>query len=232
MSDLRETFAHRVSRHLHLEATEYDDAIRQFIPGYEEMLRVAARPALAGSPRVVLDVGAGTGALSEVVLELSPSVQVVAYDADPDMLAVARARLAAWGGRVRFVQGSFLDPLPACDAAVSSLALHHTADLDQRSVVFRRVAEALSPGGVFVDADVTMPESPGSRSALYLAWADHLVSRGISPDRAWRHFVEWSGEDTYFPVAREMEAMAEAGFTPELEWRDRVVTVVVGKMPA
>lgn len=225
----RGSSAHRVSAHLHLEVAEYDTAIRRFIPGYEEMLARTAEAALVRRPGVVLDVGAGTGALSQAVLERSTEVRVVALDVDPDMLALARGRLAPWAARVTFVEGSFLEPLPSCDAAVSSLALHHTPDMTVRGEAFRRVAEALPPGGVFVDADVTLPDAPGSRSALYLAWARHLVSQGIPAPRAWQHFVEWSGEDTYFPVTVEMAAMRAAGMEPELLWRDRVVTVVAGR---
>lgn len=221
--------SHSVRRHLRLEVAEYDDAVRRFIPGYEGLLGRAAAEALASSPGVVLDVGAGTGALAQAVLERSSSVWVVVMDVDPEMLALARERLAPWADRTTFVQGSFLDPLPRCDAAVSSLVFHHTPTLDVRSAAFRRVAEALPPDGVFVNADVTMPAAPGNRSALYLAWVDHLVLEGIPPARAWQHFVEWAGEDTYFPVSEEMAAMEEAGLQAELVWRDRVVTVVVGR---
>jgi len=224
--------SHRVSAHLHLEVGEYDEAIRRFIPGYDEMLARTAEAVLEDAPGVVLDVGAGTGALSRAVLERSDSVRLLVLDVDPDMLSLARGRLAPWETRVTFVQGSFLEPLPGCDAAVSSLALHHTPDLTERERAFRRVAEALPPGGVFVDADVTLPEAVGSRSALYLAWAAHLAARGIQPQRAWRHFVEWSGEDTYFPVREEMAAMARAGLQGKPVWRDRVVTVVAARKPS
>lgn len=220
---------HSVRRHLQLEVSEYDDAVRRFIPGYEGLLGRTAAEALASSPEVVLDVGSGTGALAQEVLERSSSVWVIVLDVDPEMLALARGRLAPWADRVTFVQGSFLDPLPRCDAAVSSLVLHHTPSLEVRTAAFRRVAEALSPGGVFVDADVTLPAAPGNRSALYLAWVDHLILEGIPPARAWQHFVEWAGEDTYFPASEEMAAMEEAGLQAELVWRDRVVTVVAGR---
>ena len=59
---------HSVRRHLRLEIAAYDETIRRFIPGYEEMLRVAARTLAPLRPGLVIDLGAGTGALSEAIL--------------------------------------------------------------------------------------------------------------------------------------------------------------------
>ena len=60
--------SHTVRRHLRVGADAYDEMIRRFIPGYEAMLEVAARTVANNEPGHVLDLGAGTGALSEAVL--------------------------------------------------------------------------------------------------------------------------------------------------------------------
>ena len=61
--------SHSVRRHLHLEIDEYDEIIRQFIPGYDQMLEQVARAVALSGPGRVLDLGAGTGALSEAILQ-------------------------------------------------------------------------------------------------------------------------------------------------------------------
>ena len=61
--------AHSVRRHLRLEIAEYDATIRRFIPGYEEMLSVAASAVASVDPALVVDLGAGTGGLSEAILD-------------------------------------------------------------------------------------------------------------------------------------------------------------------
>ena len=55
--------SHSVRSHLRLEIDTYDETIRRFIPGYEEGLIRAARVVAGVSPALVLDLGAGTGAL-------------------------------------------------------------------------------------------------------------------------------------------------------------------------
>lgn len=221
--------SHSVRGHLRVEIDAYDEAIRRFIPGYEAMLAEAAEATLAAGPGRVLDLGSGTGALAAEVLARSDTVRVELLDADPEMLGRARERLEGQEGRARFRTGSFTDPLPTADAVTASLALHHIPSLDEKEQVFGRIAEALPPGGVFVNADVTLPGGEADRAAAYRDWAAHLIASGIPEDRAWQHFREWADEDTYFPVEDEMAALTRVGLVPELRWWHRVVSVVVAR---
>ena len=77
---------HSVRRHLRVAIDAYDAMIRQFIPGYEEMLRTAARELAPVSSGLVLDLGAGTGALAEAILETSGHGTVELVDVDAEML--------------------------------------------------------------------------------------------------------------------------------------------------
>src|SRR3984957_6716739 len=122
---------HSVKRHLDVDADGYDVQIRRLIPHYDEMIATGVEllAALAPSDAHVLDLGGGTGALSAAVLDGLPGARVTMLDVDREMLAEARRRLARYGYRVEFQAGSFLDPLPAADAVVASLALHHVHDL-------------------------------------------------------------------------------------------------------
>ena len=223
--------AHSVRGHLGIEIDLYDETIRRFIPGYEEGLSRAAREVAALRPRLVLDLGAGTGALSEAILAEDGVGAVVAVDIDAEMLDRARARLRPFGRRARFERRSFDDALPACDAVAASLSLHHIPTMERKSALYGRIFGALRPGGVFVNADVTVSADPTERKARYRTWAAHLVSCGIDERRAYGHFAQWSAEDTYFPAGDELIAMGEAGFRAECAWRDPPFTLLTGRRP-
>ena len=222
---------HSVRRHLRVEVDAYDEAIRQFIPGYEAMLDAAAAEIARVRPGLVLDLGGGTGALSEAILRAAPHAAVELIDVDRAMLARARERLVGFGSRARFREASFDDPLPDADAVAASLALHHVPTMKEKRGLFARVHDCLRPGGVFVNADATLPAEPESRDATWRAWAAHLVSCGIPEDRAYRHFTEWQEEDTYFPPAEEAAAMSAAGFEVTAVWSNGPMVVAVGKRP-
>ncbi len=219
---------HSVRCHLGLEIDHYDETIRKFIPGYEDGLDRAAQTVASIRPELVLDLGAGTGALSEAVLSCPQVGKLEVIDLDPEMLEKARARLRKFESRVSFSLRSFLEPLPHCDAVTASLALHHVPTLGEKGALYKTIYQALRPGGLLANADVTMGADEGLRRATYERWADHLVAGGIARERAFEHFREWSHEDTYFPLEAELELMREAGFRAECVWQELPNCVLVG----
>ena len=220
---------HSVRRHLRVETAAYDAVIRRFIPGYEAMIEVVAGALAASGPDEVIDLGAGTGALSEAILAHGGAQTVELIDVDAEMLEQARRRLERFGARVRVREMSFLAPLPGCDGAAASLALHHIPAMDEKRALYRRIRAAIRPGGVFVNGDATMPADPAGREATYRAWAEHMMACGIDEARAFEHFEEWADEDTYFPLDEELAAMRAAGFDAECIWQEGAIAVVVGR---
>ena len=221
--------SHSVRNHLRLEIDSYDETIRQFIPGYEEGLTWAAREIAGIRPTLVLDLGAGTGALAEAMLEHEGVGVVEAIDVDAEMLDRARVRLKRFGARARFQKCSFESPLPECDAVSACLALHHVPTMERKRALYKGIFRTLRPAGVFVNADVTMSAHPVRQEQCYRIWAGHLVSCGIDERRAYEHFDEWTSEDTYFPLDDELTAMREAGFNAECAWREPPNTLLVGR---
>jgi trans-aconitate 2-methyltransferase len=91
----------------------------------------------------VLDVGCGTGRVTEALLELVPRGRVLALDASADMVELARGRL---GDRAEvWCQDVLeLDLDEPVDAIVSTAALHWVTDHDR---LWMRLARALRAGG-------------------------------------------------------------------------------------
>ncbi|HEU4413040.1 MAG TPA: class I SAM-dependent methyltransferase [Polyangiaceae bacterium] len=220
---------HSVERHLAVGPAAYDDEIRRFVPGYDAMLDEAASAVAEHAPGAarVLDLGAGTGALSERVAARCPGARFVLLDADAAMLARAGARLEGLRGRLELRAGRFTDPLPAADAAVASLALHHVPDLDEKARVYRGVAASLAPGAPLVVADAFLPEAPALAAPVWRRWAAHLVAGGDTEAEAFARFGEWQKEDRYFSLAQELAALASAGFAADVRWRGGPVAVIV-----
>lgn len=224
--------SHSVRRHLRLEITDYDATIRRWIPGYETMLSVAAEAVASVHPGRVVDLGSGTGALAEALLE-RPEVGVVELlDVDPEMLEQAAGRVEHHGHRAVFTLRSFDEPFGPCDAFAASLSLHHIPSLEAKTELFARAFAALRPGGVFVNADATMPADEAGRAKLFRYWADHQIAQGISEEQAFAHFDEWSEEDTYMPLEVELAALRAAGFEAEQVWAAGPIGVVVATKPA
>ncbi|MEM7414477.1 MAG: class I SAM-dependent methyltransferase [Gemmatimonadota bacterium] len=224
--------SHSVRSHLSLEIDEYDASIRRWIPGYETMLTVAAEQVADRGPHRVVDLGSGTGALSEAILGHASVGHVELLDVDPDMMARARSRLEHFGSRVSFSLQSFDEPFAPCDAFTASLSLHHIPTIEEKARLFERAFEALEPGGLLVNADCCMPAEAAAREGRYRHWAEHQMAHGISVEEAYENFRSWAAEDTYLPLDDELAALRAVGFSAERVWNDGPIGVVVAAKPS
>lgn len=166
-------------------AATYDADRRLLVPAFDLFYGTAVEvAALARSgPVRVLDLGAGTGLLSGALAVALPQASFVLLDEAPAMLAKATERLAPLGDRVTTVVADLRDPLPdgGFDVIASALAIHHLDD-DAKADLYARAAEALVPGGVFVNAE----QVAGPTNALDVAyrdrWLAHTRALGATDD--------------------------------------------------
>jgi len=202
--------------------------------------------ATQASPRLVVDLGCGTGSVMAAVLEALPEVAAVGLDLDPALLILAEKRLAHFGDRARLLQrdlrdGSWAECLDGpVDAALSATALHWMGP-EEVEELYARLYRILRPGGLFASAD-----HAGSADArLQSAWEQHreeMRARTRPPDtedwgafwtaygaalgmadvRAFRMSLvpDWHGVENGLPVAWHFDALRRAGFaTVDCFWR-------------
>jgi tRNA (cmo5U34)-methyltransferase len=223
--------AHSVEEHLGFRASEYDDVILNVIPEYGTMHAMIVRwcqSVLPTNPKII-DLGGGTGSLTAAIAESFKDAQIEVWDIDPKMIEIGRHRLAKYGNRVQFVQRSFEEPLPMCDAVVTCIALHHVKDSGKKTRIYTNICRALRSPGIFANGDATMSLEKNTAQATYRLWTDFMLAKGLTDTEAQQHFANWSEEDRYFSLEEEFDALKAAGFThPDCFWKHGPMTVYGG----
>lgn len=103
----------------------------------------------------VLEIGGGSGAMAEVVLQEHPDAHLTLTDLDPRMIAEATGRLARFVPRAQLELADVTKlPFPddSFDVVLSFIMLHHVGDWPAALAEVRRV---LKPGGHFLGYDLT-----------------------------------------------------------------------------
>jgi len=181
------------------DARTYD---RSSQPQQAWAVEVLARLDGIAQDAAVLDVGCGTGRVTEALLELVPQGRVLAIDASADMVALARKRLGdraeVWCEDVLDLE--LRDPV---DAIISTATLHWVPDHDR---LWRRLAGVLRPGGVLEIQCGGEGNIDGVREVI------EAVARDLAPELL--GFSPW-----VFAGALETERrLHEAGFTEIRCW--------------
>jgi tRNA (cmo5U34)-methyltransferase len=180
--------------------------VRADIPVYDRFQDEVARATVgaAGATRI-LDLGTGTGETASRVLARHPAASLVGVDESEEMLAVARDRLPA--ERVSLRVGRIEEPLPEgpFDVVTSALCVHHL-HWEGKAQLFGRVRDALVAGGLFVLADVVVPDDPAAATTPLTPGYDHPS-----------------------PLADQVRWLSEAGFDPRVAWEQGDLAIVVAR---
>ena len=205
----------RIKRHFDEEAREYDGIILNLIPYYPQMLDalVSAIPFDATEPIRVIDLGCGTGTISQRVLAAFPNARVTCLDLAKNMVEMARVKLAQYPN-VRYLVGDFntftFDTQH--DVAVSSLALHHLVTDEDKLGFYRQIYDALAPGGVFYNADVVLGSSEALQ-AMYMQRWQAFILQNVSRDEMENTWLpKYYDEDRPAKLTDHLAWLAEVGF--------------------
>ncbi len=205
-------------------AREYDERTLRGQPRYEEMLKQVAF-ALPEAAGAILELGCGTGALTQIVAERYPAARITAIDASAQMIEVARERLSGAGlltaARIQFQMASFeeLDIVTApYDLITANMSLHHLVD---KRPFYTRLRSALKPDGALVFGDELIGATAEIEKRHWNAWLEfasqpnHLTQAEIEGIE--RHMEQF---DHYETLPRQLELLSAAGFsTVDCTWR-------------
>jgi tRNA (cmo5U34)-methyltransferase len=153
------------------------------IPAFVEFQEQTAAATEGMDVGAMLELGIGTGETARRVRAVHPNARLTAIDSSAQMLERARSEFPDADLRLARLEDAL--PEGPFDLVYSALAIHHLDGAGKRDL-FGRVAAALRPEGVFVLADVVVPDDPEDQQTPIDGEYDR-------PDRL-DDQLEWLGE--------------------------------------
>lgn len=213
-------------------AFDYDGLIPRLIPRYREQHDVILQliPSETNANIKILDLGAGTGILSAVLLSAFPQAKVLAFDLAQNMLKTCQTNLSAFRERLTLQQGNFAedDFGSGYDLVVSGLAIHHL-DSAGKQQLFHKLFHSMNPGGILLIRDIVTGATPRLTEQYEQLWRQYMKANG-EDDAAW--FQKYLEEDIPSSVEEQTKWLAEAGFADAgCHWRYLNFAIFGGVIP-
>ncbi|MGB8234005.1 MAG: class I SAM-dependent methyltransferase [Methanobacterium sp.] len=164
-------------------AKSYDRQRTIVIPNLDQLYNIITDLADSNitAPRI-LDLGAGTGLLTENIFNKYSRGYFTLIDISKEMLDIARERFKD-NLNFKYILGDYLkadfeDPF---DIIISSLSIHHLEDNDKR-IIYSKVYELLNDDGIFLNADQVLAPSPENEYIYQKNWWEKIETGTLNLD--------------------------------------------------
>lgn len=193
-------------------AEQYDEQRRKLIPCFDDFYNCAVDNFKfeTNNPKV-LDLGAGTGLLTQKLLEHYPLAEVKMIDLSENMLAIARQRFENKPNvSFRVADYSAMPFADSYDAIISSLSIHHLEDAD-KAKLYKKIYCHLKPEGIFINAEQVLGEDQFIEEIYRKVWENSVEQSGLAPDEI-ANAYERVKLDKRTPLSTQLNWLKEVGF--------------------
>jgi ubiquinone/menaquinone biosynthesis C-methylase UbiE len=206
--------------------------------GYHEHLRMTARRMGLrdrGAGLRLLDLGCGTGASTQALLDAAPKAEIIGVDASSEMLSIARAK--TWPPGVSFVHASADDLASAGITGLYDgiLAAYLLRNLSEPNAALRAFYALLKPGAPLAVHEYSVADSVRSK-AIWSAvcWSVIIPMGKLRSGSAdlykylWRSVLDFDGVEA-FTTRMHATGFVDVKVQTFPGWQQHIVHTFLGR---
>jgi tRNA (cmo5U34)-methyltransferase len=202
-------------------AESYDALIEKIIPHYhlQQNLLLTLVSLDQQEKMRVLDLGIGTGALSETILNHFPDSTVHGMDRTKGMLGECDKRLKRFGDRVTLEEAEITEwnGNGEYELVVAGLSLHHLTQ-EEKQKNYHHINKSLKKGGSFFLLDIVLGESEKLTNFYVERWANFMSQNNFNHQAV---IDDYYDADIPASVTDHFEWLQKAGFSVvDCPWRE------------
>ena len=211
----------------------YSNNMTRWVPYYREMLiQIVNSLPMEFYPNDILDLGAGNGNVTALLLNQYPDANYSLVDISEKMLGTAAQRFKNKSNLhyelVDFQSLNFPDQ--KFDLITAGITLHHLLGKEKK-VLFQKLFKWLNPGGFFCCSDLFVCRTNEPYHTKVIAgWKNDAFQRGTTPDE-WKWIMDHY--NTFdFPNSFEDQHLwlTQAGFkNPKITWQVKAWGTILAK---
>lgn len=203
-----------LKKHFNKEAEAFDEQVQKNIPCYNEMLTalINAIPDKNKNPKI-LDLGCGTGNITQKALTRFPDAEVTCLDLSENMIEIAKDKLSDYE-KIEYIVGDFtqMQIETKYDVILSSLALHHIPNDEEKESMYKDIYEALEKDGVFYNADVIKANSNYNEELNNKIAIREMKENGVTDEEITEHKGKRDANDIPTTLINHIKMLENVGF--------------------
>lgn len=193
-------------------ATDYDVERRALISCFDDFYGISTDLLQTDSysPKVI-DLGAGTGLLTQFILLKYPDAQVTLVDISDKMIEMAQKRFTN-NKNIKYVVADYYEYKfkEKYDFVVSALSIHHLTN-EQKEELYAKCYEGLNNNGCFVNADQFIFNSQVNDKMVFNKWKQKIESSSLAEENKAGAF-ERMKLDRPATIENNLKWLKKAGF--------------------
>lgn len=200
----------------------YTGAIKRLVPKYEEMLNLLFEYLPADfNPESILELGCGTGNLTQLIAHRFPESQITAVDISAENLKQCRERNIA--SNIEYIKSDFRSLSILRDSLgliISSISIHHLTDMEKEKMFYAAYGW-LKNKGILTFSDQFRGETEFLYQKHISLWKEFALNNGISVSEWDMWMKHQEQQDYHAPLFSHMQWLKAAGFkTVDCTWRN------------
>ncbi|MDR3290898.1 MAG: class I SAM-dependent methyltransferase [Methanobrevibacter sp.] len=195
-------------------APNYDKEIVKIIPYYKQMIEALINIFTFNNYEYIniLDLGCGTGSLTQKIKEKFPNSRITCMDSSKEMINLAKKKLWDYDN-IKFIIADFSDfnfNNDCYDVVLSSLAIHNLIGDEDKKNLYRRIYKALKKNGFFYIADFVSASSRHNQR-LYDDVINNFVKKNSMKEKTLKYRIH--REDNVHPkLVDQIKWFEKVGF--------------------
>jgi len=176
---------------------KYTESIKRCVPQYNEMLYSLfdyLKPDF--QPKEILELGCGTGNLTQLIILKYPNAKVTAIDISEECINECKSRIPSQN--IEYLKSDFKElhlPKNKFDLVVSSISIHHI-DNKAKEELFRKLFIAQTSNGIFSFCDQFRGKTEYIYQKHIEKWKAFAHEQGASTDE-WEMWMKHQQDHDY-----------------------------------